>query len=435
MEALVFPFTYTMRSKKIFGKFAAFLLALSAFCVTASSQKLPEPKQEKLLNGLKLLMWPDPKAEKVWLRVRIHSGSAFDPQGKEGTMRLLADSFFPNDNAQEFFTQDLGGDLQVISSYDFIQVTTSSRPDQFLTMLETVASAVTNPQIDKETAAKVRSALIAKVTGWQGDPAYVADRAVAARLLGTFPYGRPLYGTPDSLKKIDAPDLIDAKMRFLTADNATVAISGNFNRELAFKAVRRYFGGWQKADKMVPSTFRQPNEPAVTVMTLPAPSPGGAAARFALRGVARNDRDLPASLVFAKIVQLRLRHVLGEKDVSVRNEYRTLPGVIVISVPPKIDSIGAAVITPETRQAVIKAIGDAATDPEFRAARDEVAAEWSKREPALFWLDADTYKIASVDADAAAVNNVTLADVDTYIQKAKAQPLVSVVIGAASAKP
>ena len=435
MEAPLAPFIYTMRSTKIFGKIPAFLIVLLAFCGMGWSQKLPEPRQEKLLNGLKLLMWPDPKADKVWLKVRIHSGSAFDPQGKEGAMRLLADSFFPNDNSQEFFTQDLGGGLQVISSYDYIQVSASSTPDQFLTLLETVASAVTNPPIDKETTQKVRGALIAKVTEWQNDPAYVADRAVAARLFGSFPYGRPLYGTPDSLKRIEAPDLIDAKMRFLTADNATIAISGNFDRALAFKAVRRYFGSWLKSDKAVPSTFRQPDEPSVTVMSLPSPNPGGAAARFGFRGVARSDRDLAASLVFTKLVQARLRRSLGDKDVAARNEYRTLPGLLVVSVPPKVEASGVVVIATESRQAVINAISDAATDSEFRAARDEAAVEWSKRDPALFWLDADTYKIANVDADAKAVENVTLADVNAYIQKAKTQPVVSIVIGAQPSKP
>ena len=93
------------------------------------------------------------------------------------------------------------------------------------------------------------------------------------------------------------------------------------------------------------------------------------------------------------------------------------------------------VIATESRQAVINAISDAATDSEFRAARDEAAVEWSKRDPALFWLDADTYKIANVDADAKAVDNVTLADVNAYIQKAKTQPVVSIVIGAQPAKP
>src|SRR5436190_14386811 len=101
-----------MNNWKLFRNIVFLLLAAAAL---ASAQKLPEPRQERLLNGLKLLMWPDAKADKVWVKIRVHYGSAFDPQGKEGLMNLLANSFFPNENAQEFFTEDLGGSLEIVS--------------------------------------------------------------------------------------------------------------------------------------------------------------------------------------------------------------------------------------------------------------------------------------------------------------------------------
>jgi predicted Zn-dependent peptidase len=82
----------------------------------------PAPRQEKLLNGLKVLMWSDPAATEVRVSIRVHSGSAFDPQGKEGVMQLLADSIFPTAASKSFFTEDLGGGIEVITNYDYIQV-------------------------------------------------------------------------------------------------------------------------------------------------------------------------------------------------------------------------------------------------------------------------------------------------------------------------
>src|SRR4051794_41074422 len=81
------------------------LIRLSAvraivFAVFSLSILGQAPRQEKLLNGLKVLMWNDDKADKVSLTVRVHSGSAFDPQGKEGVMKLLAQHLFPNKEAQ-----------------------------------------------------------------------------------------------------------------------------------------------------------------------------------------------------------------------------------------------------------------------------------------------------------------------------------------------
>ncbi len=408
-----------MRPANLSKKVAFFLAVIAACSVVAFGQKLPEPKQEKLLNGLNLLMWPDDKADKVWVKVRIHAGSAFDPQGKEGVMRLLADSFFPNENAREFFAEDLGGSLEVVSNYDYIQVNASSKPDQFLTVLETLATGISSPTIDKETTAKLRSALLAKVTALESDTAYVADQAIAKRLFGTFPYGRPQLGTSESLKRIDFADLIEAKQRFLTADNATVAISGNFDRAVAYRAVRRYFGSWLKADKTVPSTFRQPDEPAVTLMSLP--SAKGSASRLAFRGVARSDRDLAASVVFTKVLQARLRSRYAE--ASVENRYNTLPGSVVVGLPVTLGS-------KEGRDLVIKAMADAVSDAEFQTALASARADWSQRDAATFWLDADTYKLADPAADARIFDKVTLPDVTAYALKARNLPLVSILISA-----
>jgi len=255
-----------MKNKKLFVKIVfVVLIVLLLFSLVApalfSQVPLPTTRKESLLNGLKLLMWSDTKADKVWVKIRVHAGSAFDPQGKEGVMQLLADNIFPNEATKDFFTDDLGGKLEVVTNYDYIQINASSKPESMLSMLETLSSAVSNPVIDKETTAKLRTALLAKVTALESDPAYLADQTAAKRLLGTFPYGRPRSGSQSSVKAIDFADLIDAKQRFLTADNATITISGNFDQAAAFRAVRRLFGSWLKADKTVPATFRQADDP------------------------------------------------------------------------------------------------------------------------------------------------------------------------------
>ncbi len=137
-----------MNTNRYFNKIAFLFLFLSLCILSSFAQtaKLSAPREEKLLNGLKLLIWNQPNAEKVSVKIRIHSGSAFDPQNKEGTMALLADSLFPNEPVKEFFREDLGGSLEVTSNFDYIQIDATANSDQFLTMLESLASAVANPQ-------------------------------------------------------------------------------------------------------------------------------------------------------------------------------------------------------------------------------------------------------------------------------------------------
>jgi predicted Zn-dependent peptidase len=375
-------------------------------------------------------MWSDAKADKVSIRLRIHSGAAFDPQGKEGVMQLLADSIFPNEASREFFIEDLGGDLEVITNYDFIEINASSRPEGFLTMLETLSTAVSNPTIDKETTAKLRSALAAKLGALEADPSYVANRAVSQRLFGTFPYGRPVHGTPASLEKISFADLIDAKQRFLTADNATIAVVGNFDRSLGLRAIRRFFGNWLKSDRQVPSTFRQPDPPIAEVLTIPSPAADTAMVRIALRGVARNDKDLAASMIYTEILRQRIRSRLTSdqaENTTVENKAYALPGVITIGYTLR-SSNGKA----DPTATISKALSDPVTAAEFSLGKAAFSQTWSKRDRVTLWLDANTYKISSPEAEARMAEGISLADVSAYAEKVRKMPVATVLLNTSS---
>lgn len=407
-----------MNIKLLLSKFTILLAFLFLFTPNLFGQtaKVQAPRQEKLLNGLKTLVWSELGTNKVTVKIRIHSGSAFDPQNKEGVMALLGEALFPNEVAREFFREDLGGSLEIISNYDYLQINATANSEQFLTMLETVAVAVTNPQIDKETTRKVRASHIEKIKELEKNPAYVADNAAAKRLFGDFPYGRAQAGTPESLAKIDFADLLLAKQKFLTSDNATVAISGNVKSELALRAVRRYFGSWIKADKKVPATFQQPEAPDTTALTLNSLAENRSETRVAFRGLARSDKDFWASSVLTKI--LKKRHA-GE----VRHESRFLPGIILLSVS------ATETAAPQLNKATIDSyFSQPVKESEFIQAKSELLDETNKKDVADMWLDADTYKLDSVKTDLQTAQNITVADVNKLLERFRKEPLVTVLM-------
>lgn len=392
------------------------------FSVTGHAQKtsLRSPRQEKLLNGLKVLMWSDPAADKVTVRIRVHSGSAFDPQGKEGVMKLLAETIFPTREAREFFTEDLGGSLNIVSNYDYIEIDASAKSSELVTLLETLAAAVSNPTIDKETTEKLKTSLLTEIDKAEKDPDYVADQAATRRLFGTFPYGRPQLGTKESVQKIDFADLRFSKDRFFGADNATIAIAGNFNPDLAFRAVRRYFGAWLKSDNKVPSTFRQPDEPDTKPLEVSSTALGAAQVRFALRGLARSDKDFAASVILSRILRSRLQG--NGAGVSVSNEARILPGVVLIGFRSSgVASLPSGLFTNKI------------TEDELARARAEIFAENAGKSAVDLWLDADTYKTKPAD-EAQALQNVMLTDVQRVADRLARNPVVMVSVRPAAEK-
>jgi len=392
-------------------------------------------KQEKLLNGLRVLIWNDPTANSFSLKLRVHAGAAFDPQEKEGTMCLLAEALFPTNESREFFSDDLGGSLNIVCNYDYIEIDATSKPESYLTLLETVGGAITNPQLDRQTTDLVKTRLVTRLAADEKNAAIAADLAVRRRLLGTFPYGRPVTGSSQSIKTVDFADLKLALDRLFGADNATLAVAGNFDANNGFRAIRRYFGSWLKLDKKVPSTFRMPDPPAAGTQILESPETGITEIRYALRGVARNDKDFAAASILAKVIEQRIRNKApaGQRDnVWAKNYSNVLPGVIVIGFSRIQREISAAVTGEkpkvEANDVVANALNEKVSAAEYDQAKNAVFAEMNKTDIVTRWLDADTYKFASVKADQSASDAVTAADVQRIADQMRQQPVASVLL-------
>lgn len=420
-----------MNFKKYFKQLTLLLIVVLTATVFVRPADYPKPQEKELLNGLKLLTWKIPGAKKVRVSLRIHRGAAFDLQGKEGTMALLGDILFPGEVARESFEEDLGGSLDIKTTYDYIQIDATADNKELLNVLQTLANAVLNPLIDKENTALVKESRLARVKQLEKDPAYLAEREVKKRLFGNFPYGRPIDGTPESLEKIDFADLIFARQRFLTSDNATLVVAGDVQPNFVYRAVRRYFGNWLKADEKVPAYFRVPDEPKTGVAIRVSPRENSSELRYAFRGPARGDKDYFAALILARILEGRLR-TAGANKFSVSPEAHFLPGYVIISSRDwnlgKISRNGDTVSLP---QDIDTKIHDALKKPitlvEFEQARE------MEDPPSLFkhierWLDADTYRLGSVSADQQNGEKVAMEDVVKLAERWRGEPVTGILI-------
>lgn len=411
------------------------------FCYGQTSQT-KAPYENKLLNGLRLLVWTEPTQEKTTVKLRIHSGAAFDPKDKMGVMALLGDILFPTDQSKEFFKEDLEGSLDITTTYDYIQITATGKSSEVLSIIQTIANAVITPQINTDVFKTVQAARLKKVQDLEKNPTYIADRAVAKRLLGDFPYGRTIEGTSESLAKIDYADLLFAKERFLTADNATITVIGNAKPDFVYRATRQLFGNWTKADKKVPATFAMPNDPDLTPQKIsftPAENQtqlnGSSEIRFALRGIARNDKDYWAWRFLTDVLQNRLRAKLPvelQNNASVVLERNLLPSYINFKIslrPMQITQtngagIGNFSINP------IEILNAPISNEEFDKTRAKIVTEIDQKPLVDKYLDVQTFKLLSVDDEIKKLNAVTQADLQRVIEKLAKQPIVSVSLNA-----
>ncbi|HEV2864323.1 MAG TPA: insulinase family protein [Pyrinomonadaceae bacterium] len=365
------------------------------------AQSAPEPRREQLLNGLRILMLGRPGEQNVTLRMRIHSGAAFDLAGKEGQMALLAGAFF-DPNTREYVTEELNGRLEVKTSYDSIDVTLAGRLSDFERLLELLRNGVVNIQLTPEAVERVRAEAVksASAASASGAAAGEADRLVAARLFAPFPYARPVAGTAESLARVERTDLMLARERFLNPDNATLVIVGDINPTRTLRILRSSMGGWRKSDRAVPSTFRRPEPPDARTLVVGRPGAQEVELRVAWRGLARTDRDAAAVRLLEKIVRDRLNFTAPGASAVVRHEAMREGGIFKLGAT--LPSAAAAARTLEAARKVVRDLSETGpTASELEAAKAAVVSAVNQSSQgadswADAWLDEHTFNSTAI---------------------------------------
>ena len=287
------------------------------------------------------------------------------------------------------------------TTYDSIDVTLSGKSSELERIVELIRNAVINVNLSAESVATLREARIKQLADRSSKAglAELADRAVAARLFGSYPYGSPPLGTAETVAKIERADLMLARERFLNAENATLVVVGGVEKARLMRALRQLLGPWQKGDRIVPATFRQPGTVDDRVLLIDAPAATNVEVRLAVRGLSRSDADAMTASVLAQIARNRWQAQVPElaSAAFVRNETYALGGMFMFSasVPPAsaAKAIAAAknvmkgLTEADPMQAeIVSAVGPGLM-LSHRPSPDEALAD--------AWLDTETYKLSS----------------------------------------
>ncbi|HEV2802244.1 MAG TPA: insulinase family protein [Pyrinomonadaceae bacterium] len=417
-------------------------LLLVSLCLPAAAQNAgtPAPRREQLLNGLRLLLVHRAGDPQVLLKIRINSGAAFDLAGKDGLMTLVGDALFPDlDETRRYVEEELNGRLEVNTSYDHMEILLSGKTSDFERLVELLRNAVLQMRLDAGDVNRLREARLKAARDVAAQPALLADRAATARLYRSYPYGRALAGTPESLTRIDRPDLMLARDRFINPNNSVLVLVGGVEGPRAMRAFRQLLGSWRKSDSIAPATFTQPDAPDARTLIVNLPGASEAEVRLAARGLSRTDRDRAAAHVAAALLRERLAVALREfqpKLTFVRHDTHNLSGVFLVGTTVPASFAAQALEATRATVAALAASPVSATELETarRAALAPLAERRSRPEAlADEWLDSTTYNSTFAD-DERALNALTPADVQRIAARlfGGGAKLASVVAGDAA---
>lgn len=224
--------------KKIFI-LAIFVLTGCASTHSPSLNKLNTStyKNERVVvleNGLKVYFVQDDSLPQVNMQLLIPVGNAYEPKGLEGLSTMtsgLLDKGIKNKNALELsdLLSDSGSGFGASASYDFTVLSTQALTTEFPKVLDLFVKILTEPQFPNEEIERERQLMLVTLKSRKDRSGSLADLEMTQSFYSGHHYGRDLYGTSDSLKKIKRDDVVAFYKKHFHPKGSYLAVSGRIS--------------------------------------------------------------------------------------------------------------------------------------------------------------------------------------------------------------
>ena len=206
--------------------------------VTAPSRTLP--------NGLRVVLLPQASAESIVTVVCYRAGSRDESPDEGGLAHFLEHMMFKGSagygpGAIDRLTQRLGGGNNAFTSHDVSAYHFQFERSVWEQALRIEADRMRGLSLLPDEVEHEREVILEEIRMVEDDPWDVLDQEMARRVFGDHPYARPVLGTKESLRRLDAKALAAFHRRHYRPDRAVLVCAGGLPPD-AMERIEAAFG-------------------------------------------------------------------------------------------------------------------------------------------------------------------------------------------------
>lgn len=243
---------------------------------------LPPMPEQRLENGLRVIVAPRPGIPLVSARLLVRAGPETDPAGLAGLSSMAATLMSkgavrkgrPVDAttlAQQ--AEALGGSLDTGSSWRSTTVAMTVTTPKLGEALSLIADVARRPTLARDELERARTQALDSLRVALSSPGTVAGLAARRAYWGDSPYG--VSATPASLQKISTADIQRFHAAQFRPDQAALVLAGDVTQEQAMQLARRHFGDWRAPKTpLAPLVAAQPQAQGDATVLVDMPGAG-----------------------------------------------------------------------------------------------------------------------------------------------------------------
>jgi zinc protease len=205
-------------------------------------------REHRLRNGMRVLLAERHGDPVVAVVLLYCAGGRTESEREAGISHFLEHMMFKGSaafgkGAIDLETTVLGGVNNAYTTADHTGYWFEFASDRWEKALEIEADRMRGLLLDAEEFEAEKTVVLEELAMGEDDPWRRLSTAVGAALFGRHPYGRPVVGFADTLRRMSVEDMRAYYDRFYHPGNATLVVCGDVRPSTALRAVRRHFGG------------------------------------------------------------------------------------------------------------------------------------------------------------------------------------------------
>jgi zinc protease len=259
----------------------------------AVSPVVPVAHEQRLANGMRLVVLERHDLPIVTAMLVSPHGSAEDPETKLGRADFVADLMTkgtPTRNATQFADaiESLGASISADATRDTATMGMTARSDRLKPAMAILADAARNPLFAQAELDRAKSEALDGLAVSLKRPSTLASLVATRAAYGAAPYGKPEAGTPRTIAAVGRADIVEGYRATWSPANTTLLLTGDVTPDAARALAESLFGDW-KAPSVAPAPIATADFPAPRAILLDMPSVAQAAVSIVRPTLTRTD--------------------------------------------------------------------------------------------------------------------------------------------------
>ncbi|NNF57433.1 MAG: insulinase family protein [Rhodothermaceae bacterium] len=215
------------------------------------SAVLPAFSRTELPNGVRVVTEQIPSVRSVAVGVWVHAGSRDEAPPENGITHFIEHMVFKGTSRRRGYQinqrmESVGGYLNAFTAKEHTCFYARSLDEHLGRALDTVLDLVLHPTLPPREIEKEKDVIVEEIKMYEDAPEDHIFDHYESMLYPEHALGRPVLGTPDTVRSFEQTDLQSYLGRHFVPNRLVVSVAGNVRHEAVVRKVERLLDGFER---------------------------------------------------------------------------------------------------------------------------------------------------------------------------------------------